>query len=71
MIKISKRKVTDINDCCNNCDNITRFSDKDDDFILNYDTIYDIKFLNCYNEIGLCEDCFKELKENIDKILGE
>ncbi|EKS4345006.1 hypothetical protein QB607_003009 [Clostridium botulinum] len=71
MIKISKRKITGINDCCDNCDNITRFNDEDDDFILNYDTIYDIEFLNCCNEIQLCEKCLNELKEKMDKILKQ
>ncbi|NCI19912.1 hypothetical protein EJM73_08360 [Clostridium botulinum] len=71
MIKISKRKIASIHDCCDNCDNITRFSDKDDDFILNYDTIYDIEFLNCCNQIALCEKCLNELKEKIDKILKQ
>lgn len=69
MIKIRKRKVRGIHDGCDNCDNITRFSDEDDDFILNYDTIYNVEISNSYDEVTLCEKCLNELKEKIDKVL--
>lgn len=36
-IEVTKEKV-EATGCCDCCQNITRFSDKDDDFVINYDT---------------------------------
>lgn len=69
-IEITKEKI-EVNGCCDNCENITRFSDEDDDFILNYDTTYKINFKMIGMEITLCEDCLKKLKKKTDKSLSE
>lgn len=68
-IKIIQNKEVENRCYCDNCENITRFSDKDDDFIANYDKSYTIKFW--YYDITLCKDCLKQLKMKIDKILNE
>lgn len=69
-IKITERELKkDERGFCENCENITRFSDADDDFIANYKTVYDIQFW--FNEITLCEDCLKAFKKKIDKTLGK
>ncbi|MBM7869258.1 hypothetical protein JOC70_000727 [Clostridium pascui] len=69
-IKVTKGKVEDTG-CCDSCENITRFSDEDDDFVANYDTTYIIYFKMTEMEITLCEDCLKRLKSKIDKALSE
>lgn len=68
-IKITKRELKDERGFCENCENITRFSDADDDFVANCKIVYDIQFW--FNELTLCEDCLKAFKKKIDKALGK
>jgi hypothetical protein len=69
-IEITKEKI-EVNGGCDSRENITRFSDEDDDFILNYNTTYKIHFKMTEMEIILCDDCLKRLKFKIDKALSE
>ena len=67
-IEVTKEKVENTG-CCDCCENITRVSDKDDDFVINYDTTYKIHFKMIDMEVTLCEDCLKQLKSKIDDYL--
>lgn len=68
-IKITKKECRNERGFCENCENITRFSDADDDFISNYNRTYNIEFWA--TELTLCEDCLKALKKKIDEALEQ
>lgn len=70
-IQITKNENLNIGTLCLNCDDITRFSDEDDDFVPNYDITYRLEFLMMGYEIDLCENCLRKLKGKIDKVLIE
>lgn len=71
MIKITKNKKVGSGTLCLNCENITVFSEEDDDFVANYNRTYRVYFPATYDVITLCEDCLRELKTELDKVFIE
>lgn len=71
MIKITKNEKPEMDLGCDNCDNVTYFSDADDDFQTNYDETYTFIVANSGVEMTLCGDCLKELRSAINEILEE